>query len=283
MSDTLARVPPHLRRYVVQQDYAQYTAIDQAVWRFVLLQMVDKLSQSAHQAYEAGLRKTGIDAERIPSLQEMDACLSHFGWGALGVNGFIPPRAFTEFQALGLLPICVEIRTAAHLVYTPAPDIIHEAGGHAPIIVDPKYARYLKRIGEVGARAFRLPEDDATYEAIYNLSELKERPETTPTKLAFAERALKEALRGSSRVSEATRVSRLYWWTAEYGLVGTPTDYKLYGAGLLSSLGESHSCHDPAVRKLPLTAACADVDYDITKAQPQLFVAQDFDQLEAVL
>ena len=29
------------------------------------------------------------------------------------------------------------------------------------------------------------------------------------------------------------------WWTAEYGLVGTPEDFKIYGAGLLSSIEES--------------------------------------------
>ena len=52
---------------------------------------------------------------------------------------------------------------------------------------------------------------------------------------------------------------------------------RLYGAGLLSSLGESVHCLTPAVRKEPLTVACADVDYDITEMQPRLFVTPDFD------
>jgi phenylalanine-4-hydroxylase len=69
----------------------------------------------------------------------------------------------------------------------------------------------------------------------------------------------------------------------EYGLVGTPDDYRMYGAGLLSSLGEGHFLHEPAVRKLPLTAACTEVPYDITRPQPQLFVVRDFEQLERVL
>ncbi len=283
MSETLARIPPHLRRFVVEQDTSRYTPIDHAVWRFVLLQMYDKLQHTAHPAYAHGLNATGISVERIPSLREMDRCLSRVGWGAVAVDGFIPPRAFTEFQALGLLPICAEIRTADHLVYTPAPDIIHEAAGHAPIVVDPKYADYLRRIGEVGARAFRTPEDDAVYDAIFTLSEVKEEPGATASRIQRAEASFERARAKATRVSEATRVSRLYWWTAEYGLVGTPEDYKLYGAGLLSSLGESHSCHDPAVKKLPLSPACADVDYDITRAQPQLFVAADFDQLMSVL
>lgn len=283
MTPALERVPPHLRRYVVEQDYGQYTGVDQAVWRFVLLQMYDKLQLTAHPAYRKGLGDTGISVERIPSLAQMDACLSRFGWGAVAVNGFVPPRAFTEFQALSLLPICAEIRTADHLVYTPAPDIIHEAAGHAPLIVDPHFASYLQRIGEVGAKAFRSPEDDAVYDAIFELSELKERPDAVANEITRAEQRFEQARQRVHRVSEAARVSRLYWWTAEYGLVGKVDDYKLYGAGLLSSLGESHSCHHPSVKKFPLTVACVDVDYDITQAQPQLFVAADFDQLGDVL
>ena len=283
MTSAVARVPPHLRRYVVEQDYSQYTGVDQAVWRFVLLQMYDKLQVTAHAAYKKGLGDTGISVERIPSLGEMDSCLSRFGWGAVAVNGFVPPRAFTEFQALGLLPICAEIRTADHLVYTPAPDIIHEAAGHAPLIVDEQFASYLKRIGEVGAQAFRTPADDAVYDAIFRLSEVKERPGATQNEITEAEQGLARATQRVRHVSEAARVSRLYWWTAEYGLVGKPDNYKLFGAGLLSSLGESHSCHHPSVQKLPLTVVCADVDDDITHAQPQLFVATDFDQLSDVL
>ena len=65
--------------------------------------------------------------------------------------------------------------------------------------------------------------------------------------------------------------------------MGSVDDYKIYGAGLLSSLGESHSCMAPAVKKIPLSVGCTETDYDITKPQPQLFVAEDFDHLENVL
>lgn len=277
------RVPPHLRRHVVEQNYAEYNAADAAVWRFVLTQIYDTLRHTAHPAYERGLGQTGISLERIPSIDEMDRCLQRFGWGAVCVDGFVPPRAFVEFQALGILPIAADIRTRRHLVYTPAPDIIHEAAGHAPILPDPAYAAFLKRIGRIGAMAFSSPEDDRVYRAIFRLSELKERPDASAHQIARAERDFAEAVEAVTRTTEATRMSRLYWWTAEYGLVGTPDDYKLYGAGLLSSLGESHSCHRKEVRKLPLSVDCMDVAYDITREQPQLFVARDFEHLEEVL
>jgi phenylalanine-4-hydroxylase len=35
-----------------------------------------------------------------------------------------------------------------HIEYTPAPDIIHEGAGHAPIIANPEYAEYLRRFGD---------------------------------------------------------------------------------------------------------------------------------------
>ncbi|MGY0038172.1 hypothetical protein [Pedobacter sp. NJ-S-72] len=51
--------------------------------------------------------------------------------------------------------------------------------------------------------------------------------------------------------SEMALLSRLHWWTVEYGLIGSLTDPKIYGAGLLSSIGESSSCMTENVKKLP--------------------------------
>lgn len=283
MSHGCPHVPAHLRRFVVPQNYGAYNAADQAVWRFVLLQMQARLIDTAHPAYRNGLATTGISVDRIPSVEEMNDRLARFGWGAVCVDGFIPPRAFQEFQAASILPIAADIRTREHLVYTPAPDIIHEAAGHAPILPDPGFASYLRRIGELGRMAFAHPQDDRVYQTIHALSELKERPTATGREVADAEGELAAALAEAREPSEAARLSRLYWWTAEYGLVGRVDNYKIYGAGLLSSLGESHFCHDPGVRKLPLDEHCIEVAYDITRPQPQLFVAQSFEALHDVL
>src|SRR5262245_60026064 len=62
------RLPAHLRRYVVNQEYSEYNAVDQAVWRFVLLQMSSRLRRTAHPAYSEGLKQTGISVEHIPSI-----------------------------------------------------------------------------------------------------------------------------------------------------------------------------------------------------------------------
>jgi phenylalanine-4-hydroxylase len=280
---TIARLPAHLRRYVVTQDYAGYTPRDQAVWRHILQQLKSHLSDKAHPVYLEGLEATGIGVERIPSLDEMNERLGRMGWGCVGVRGFIPPAVFTELQALGVLAIAADIRTHEHIEYTPAPDIVHESAGHAPILASARYAEYVKRCGLVGFKAISTAEDQAVFAAIRNLSVVKEDPTASEAEVAHAEARLMAANRSRTSVSESTRASRLYWWTAEYGLIGTLDNPKLYGAGLLSSLGEARHCLTPAVRKLPLTAGCADVEYDITRMQPQLFVARDFEHLFEVL
>jgi phenylalanine-4-hydroxylase len=58
---------------------------------------------------------------------------------------------------------------------------------------------------------------------------------------------------------------------------------KIYGAGLLSSIGESVSCLEPAVKKIPYSIDAANTPFDITTKQPQLFVCRDFTHLRDVL
>ena len=280
---TIARLPAHLRRYVVSQDYAAYTARDQAVWRNILGKLRGHLADKAHPVYLAGLEATGIGAESIPSLDEMNEKLARMGWACVGVRGFIPPAVFTELQSLGVLAIASDIRTHEHIEYTPAPDIVHESAGHAPIIANRRYAQYLKACGLVGFKAIASVEDQAVFEAIRNLSVVKEDPEASEEEVAHAQARLEAASASRRYVSESTRASRLYWWTAEYGLVGNLEQPRIYGAGLLSSIGEAHHCLTPAVTKLPLSLACADMDFDITRMQPQLFVARDFEHLFEVL
>jgi phenylalanine-4-hydroxylase len=279
----IERLPAHLRRYVVDQDYGTYTPRDHAVWRHILHKLAGRLKDTAHSSYLAGLVATGISLERIPSLDEMNEKLEALGWSAVGVRGFIPPAVFTELQSLGVLAIAADIRSHEHIEYTPAPDIVHESAGHAPILADHRYAAYLKRCGETGFRAIASVEDQAVYEAIRNLSVAKEDPAATPGELRLAEERLRAASASRRYVSESTKASRLYWWTAEYGLVGGPADPKLYGAGLLSSMGEAAFCLTSAVEKVPLSLLCTDTEYDITRMQPQLFVARDFDHLFEVL
>ena len=200
------------------------------------------------------------------------------------VDGFIPPAIFMEFQALKVLVIALDMRSVEHIFYTPAPDIVHESAGHAPFIVDIDYAEFLQRFGEVGMKAIATREDLEQYEAIRKLSILKECPDSTAQSIAEAETELARLANSEQPPSEAALLTRLHWWTVEYGLVGEPDDYRIFGAGILSSLGESRHClDDETVTKLPLTVDAVQTPYDITREQPQLFVTKSCKHLSQVL
>lgn len=272
----LENLPKHLRRYVVEQNYDRYSSIDQAIWRYVMRQNYAYLKDIAFYPYIPGLSKAGLTIERIPSLQSMNDSLSRIGWGAVTVDGFIPPAAFMEFQAHCVLVIAADIRQLEHITYTPAPDIIHESSGHAPIIGEPEYARYLQYFGEVGSKAMSSAKDFELYEAIRALSIIKEKDNATEDEIQLATVRFNEVSSNMGEPSEMALLSRLHWWTVEYGLIGTVEDFKIYGAGLLSSIGESATCMNPKVSKLIYSLDTLNYSYDITRPQPQLFVTPDF-------
>jgi phenylalanine-4-hydroxylase len=279
----VAACPKHLLQFAVDQRYDDYTSVDHAVWRFIMRQNIFFLKEYAHKVYFQGLLNTGISFGRIPRIQEMNDILAKIGWGAVAVDGFIPPAAFMEFQAYKVLVIACDMRQIHHIEYTPAPDIVHEAAGHAPIIVDREYSRYLQRFGEVGAKAMSSKKDFEVYEAIRHLSILKEQPNSDPKEVEEATKLVEHRQKTLGEPSEMALLSRLHWWTVEYGLIGTLENPKIYGAGLLSSIGESVSCLEPHVRKIPYSIDAANVPFDITTKQPQLFVCRDFKHLADVL
>lgn len=279
----LERLPKHLKQFIKPQDYSDYTPINQAVWRYVMRKNVDYLSKVAHHSYLDGLRKTGIEVDSIPSMYGMNRILTEIGWAAVAVDGFIPPNAFMEFQAYNVLVIASDIRQLEHIEYTPAPDIIHEGAGHAPIIANPEYAEYLRRFGEIGSKAISSDKDYQMYEAIRLLSILKEAEDTPQEKIDEAEKAVADLQNNMGELSEMAQIRNLHWWTVEYGLIGTVEDPKIYGAGLLSSIGESAWCMTDNVKKIPYDISAANQNFDITQLQPQLYVTPNFSYLSLIL
>ncbi|TLP74413.1 aromatic amino acid hydroxylase [Maribacter sp. ACAM166] len=279
----LDKLPKHLRQYIKPQNYEDYTPIDQAVWRYVMRKNVAYLSRVAHKSYTEGLKKTGISIDNIPNMYGMNRILKDLGWAAVAVDGFIPPAAFMEFQAYNVLVIASDIRQLGNIAYTPAPDIIHEGAGHAPIIGNPEYAAYLRRFGEIGCKAISSTKDFELYEAVRHLSIIKEAKGTNQQDIDTSEKHIEYLQENMGVPSEMALIRNLHWWTVEYGLIGTIEKPKIYGAGLLSSIGESQGCMTDKVKKLPYSLEAAKISFDITKPQPQLFVTPDFAFLSQVL
>ena len=279
----LDKLPKHLKQYIKPQNYEHYTAINQAVWRYVMRKNVDYLSTVAHDSYTQGLKKTGISVDSIPNMYGMNRILKDLGWAAVAVDGFIPPAAFMEFQAYNVLVIASDIRQLENIEYTPAPDIIHEGAGHAPIIANPEYAAYLRRFGEIGSKAISNTKDFELYQAVRRLSIIKEAKGTKQEEIEKAENLVEELQQNMGEPSEMALIRNLHWWTVEYGLIGTLENPKIYGAGLLSSIGESAWCMTDKVKKVPYSIEAAHTPFDITQPQPQLYVTPDFAFLSQVL
>ncbi len=276
-------LPDYLKQFVVEQKPELYTSEDHACWRYILRVCKGYFASHAHTKYLKGLEETGISLERIPLISEMDEKLKRFGWRAVAVSGFIPPSAFMEFQSLGILPIACDMRKLENIAYTPAPDIVHEAAGHAPILSDPDFADYLKKYGEIARKVIHSHHDLEVYHAVRNLSIVKEDPLSDAEAIAAAQEKLDLAVTNTQYISEAAYLARMNWWSAEYGLLGSLSQPKIYGAGLLSSIGESQTCLSDKVAKVPFSIDCINLSYDITRPQPQLFVTTSFEHLGSVL
>ncbi len=276
-------LPKYLRVYVVQQEYSNYSSVDHATWRFILKISKNFFISNAHSAYLKGLQETGITEDEIPRIEEIDIKLQKYGWRAVCVKGFIPPLVFMDFQSRAILPIAADMRSQEHLTYTPSPDIVHESAGHSPIIIDNDYSDYLKSYGSIARKAIYSKEDIDVYMAIKKLSDLKEDPNSKNIDIKNAEDNLKNAYDSIRYTSEASMLSRMNWWTVEYGLIGTKNDPKIYGAGLLSSVGESENSLSSKVDKIDFSKECMNYDYNITEQQPQLFIINSFKDLQEAL
>ncbi len=77
------------------------------------------------------------------------------------------------------------------------------------------------------------------------------------------------------------RLARLFWFTVEFGLIREGGRVKLYGSGLISSIGESNHAlmsEDVDRRAFDLDRVCS-TPFQIDHYQPILYVLESFEQL----
>jgi phenylalanine-4-hydroxylase len=74
-----------------------------------------------------------------------------------------------------------------------------------------------------------------------------------------------------TQTEEALRfLSHVFWYTMEFGVVREGGEIKAYGAGILSSVGETSSFRDADIRPVDFLAM-GGAEYDITHFQPVLY------------
>jgi phenylalanine-4-hydroxylase len=120
------------------------------------------------------------------------------------------------------------------------------------------------------------PEPDVVHEVIGHANALANE------RFAALYRLAGEAARRVESGEALEFVSKIFWFTMEFGVMAEDGEPKAYGAGILSSYGEIEEFRGMDIRPLDLTAM-GTMTYDITKYQDVLFQAESMDHLEDVV
>lgn len=186
-----------------KQDLRKYTATDRKVWKLLFEKQVANLKENDMAVIEFwnGLGRLKID-NKIPNISEVNVKLKELGsdFQLVPVKGIVPDDKFFEYLRIGKFPVTVWIRQIDSLDYIEEPDMFHDLFGHVPFLIDKKYTHYLKKLGSAARKIFKYKK----YAHLRN------------------------------------NMSRLYWYTIEFGLIRQTRDkFKIYGSGILSSYHES--------------------------------------------
>ncbi len=101
---------------------------------------------------------------------------------------------------------------------------------------------------------------------------------------AFLEGFSRIALRWLHNERAVALLGRVYWFTIEFGLIREAGQTKVFGAGIMSSPGETRHSLDPAVLRRPFNLAdMLQTDYRTDALQEQYFVLESFEQLRLSL
>ncbi|WP_433434076.1 phenylalanine 4-monooxygenase [Nonomuraea sp. CA-141351] len=123
---------------------------------------------------------------------------------------------------------------------------------------------------------FYTPEPDVIHEVIGHANAL------AGSRYAALYRLAGQAARRVQSDEALEFVSKVFWFTLEFGVMQESGELKAYGAGILSSYGEIEEFRGMDIRPLDLSAM-GTTHYDITKYQDVLFRAESLQHLEDVV
>ena len=239
----------------VRQPYELYSDENHRTWRRLYGDLMPRWRELANHKFLEGLDRIALDPERIPRLEDVNRFLEPLSrFKTRAVSGYIP--AFTFFDCLRRreFPTTITIRSQQTGSYLPEPDIFHDLAGHVPMHTGTVFSDALARFGEVANTAARLARD--VWPADERL------------------RRLESAIRA---------LARFFWFTVEFGLLREDGELKVYGSGLLSSIGElEHSVRSPQIQRFPFQMEWViNQAFEIDHYQPLLFVVDSFEHLFA--
>ncbi|MFD1558621.1 phenylalanine 4-monooxygenase [Paraburkholderia silviterrae] len=230
--------------FTIDQPLERYGAVDHAVWDQLYRRQMALLEGRACEAFIEGAQRIGLNVAHVPDFEAVsERLMAATGWRIVAVPGLVPDRIFFEHLAHRRFPVTWWMRRPDQLDYLQEPDCFHDLFGHVPLLTDPVFADAIHAYGQAA--------------------------------LAVDEPAL-------------PLLARLYWYTVEFGLMrDTSGDasathgVKIYGAGIVSSKGESlYSVESAAPNRLAFDLErVLRTRYRIDTFQKTYFVIDSFAQL----
>ena len=225
----------------IGQNYGGYTAENQETWRVLYDRQMAYLANNASEVYLSGARSINLVRDHIPYLE-----------GPQSVNTFLMPLTGWQSKAVpGYLPAKAFFACLARREF---PTTI--------VIRSRESIDYL-------------PEPDIFHDIFGHVP-----LHADPTFADFLQTYGKAAV-STDDPHHTERLSRLFWFTVEFGLIREGGRNRLYGSGLISSPGESaHALDSKDVDRRPfdLETVC-NTSFEIDHYQPILYVLESFDQL----
>jgi phenylalanine-4-hydroxylase len=275
------------RKYVQSQRHADYTPAEHDTWRQLVArtqQSVDRFESLVHPEYVAGFRRWVQPSVAIPDLEAADSPLAELGWRAICVKGYLPADVYSGLIARGVFPVSREIRRTEHLDFSPVPDLAHDLIGHIPMLASFEHRQFLQRLSRAISTTPYSPRDRELYLAQRTMAALLCQPTCSPQALAAAEARVERArVALVAQPSRLARLDRFYLWSIEFGLLGSPDDFRIYGAGLLSSPAETRALCSGKARVLPFSEAVTERSIEFSEHQAVYYVARDHAELDAML
>jgi len=142
--------------YIIDQNWAGYTADEHAVWDFLYCRQRDILADRADEALIAGHEALNLNSGGIPDFRVINAELkARTGFEVVAVPGLVPDEVFFNHLANRRFPAGQFIRGRHQLDYLQEPDIFHDVFGHVPLLTNPIFADYIEAYGKGGLRAMQ--------------------------------------------------------------------------------------------------------------------------------
>ena len=265
---TLSELEVDLRDFENSQNYDQYTIEEHLSWACLIADQQQTKHKFACVEYLEGEETFEIGDVVIPDYYLLNARIyQQTQWQLATVNMIIPAELFFTCHSKRFFPVTTFMRPLG-TDYLEEPDIGHDVAGHVATFTIPAVADVMKHHGD--AR-----------DLIY--SELND-------KLALATTEA-EAQEIRDWAEELLVYSgRIYWFTVEFGLVLQNGNVRDFGAGILSSPGETrYSIESDESNRVLIDPSddddllrLATTDYLISEFQKTYFVMESFDQLESI-